>query len=770
MITIFKNNNFTNKGRSTSPPIRNSILAVTLLGLSLSVSGQNLPEPPSGPAPGVDAVEKLPLINPSFTPGGEQEPVAVHPPLGDIPPMPMPYPPDANSLSPVNQGPGAPVIRDLTTGEVTTGAEASTAMQNIFSQGGYYAGADGGSAQGELGAASFGTKSLVANDGTAPWRMNVKVAFRFGASWFVCSGAMRDIRTVQTAGHCVHQGNGGNFADEVLVYPGWDGVGSFIPFNPDAQTHGGARGVSLGSWTGWTVNGNFDFDWGIIALDRAVGALTGWYGWQTGASCPTATYNVGAYPAEGCGVAGVHNGRDQYYWWGTIDSCPGNQLQINTTAGCFTALWGGESGSNIYELVGSSRFTRGIASTSNRTTIGRYVETKSQWVDWVNTTFIPNNARGNTFDLQALDTNVSPSTIKAGTSTTTLNHLGANGTNGTKNDTFVFDVRLSTNDLISTADTLLSTHQYSFNYPAVGSVRVNSSNVTIPENTPPGTYWVGMRYASATDGSSGNNDSSDWDAHQITVTQETNAPNPNPMFFSVNPFPLDPDRIQMRSALASDPSGGIQYYFDYVNSPTGGAGGSDSGWQASRDYVDAGLEDLHQYCYRVRARDTYGNTTSYSQVRCATTTTLKKCRGQLVTIIGTPGNDSITGTAGPDVIHGLNGSDTIDGAGGKDLICGGFGADTIYGGPGGDTIYSDNGNDTVYGQSGWDMIFAGDGNDTVYGGGGNDIILGKTGNDNLFGQGGNDSLNGGQGNDLCNGGAGAGDSATGSCETIVNTP
>jgi len=127
------------------------------------------------------------------------------------------------------------------------------------------------------------------------------------------------------------------------------------------------------------------------------------------------TYNVGAYPAEDCGSPGLHNGMDMYYWFGTIDSCPGNQLRINTTAGCFTALWGGESGSNLYRIEGSSRFTRGIASTSNRTTIGQYVETDQAWVDFLNGTFIPTWARGATFDLQALDINAAPTTIRAGT-------------------------------------------------------------------------------------------------------------------------------------------------------------------------------------------------------------------------------------------------------------------------------------------------------------------------------------------------------------------
>ena len=741
------------------------ILTTATLSLATGATGQELPMPPVGPAPRVESIEALPQVRPSFESGEEEQaPPTARPPLEDIPPMPMPYPSDDDALSLASEDPGAPIFRDLTTGEVTTGPAAEAAVSEGSAQGGYYPSADGGPGDGELAPASFGTKLLINDVGIAPWRMNVKVFMRFGNSWFVCSGAMRDIRTVQTAGHCVHEGNGGSWADEVLVYPGWDGSGT----DPDAQTHGEARGVQLGSWTGWTDNGDFDFDWGVIALDRAVGALTGWYGWQTGDSCPTATYNVGSYPAESCSAT-LHNGSDQYYWWGTIDSCPDSQLQINTTTGCLTALWGGESGSNLYEESGDSRFTRGIASTSNRTTIANYVETTSTWVDFLNTTFIPDSARGSTFDLQALDTNVSPTTIPAGASTSSLDHLGVNATNGINDDTFSYDVFLSIDDVISPTDTLLSNQAYSWNYGAVESVRVDSANVTIPDDTPPGTYWIGVRYADVTDGDSGNNDSSDWDAQQITVTQDADPPSPDPMTFATNPSAPTPGEIQMVATTASDPSGGVEYFFE-VSSPTGGTGGTDSDWLSSPSYTDSGLQDLHEYCYQVRARDTHGNMTAYSPEQCTTTPTLRTCDGKTVTILGTAAGDTLIGTSGPDVIAGLGGGDVIEGRGGDDTICGGNGPDVLRGGNGADRVFGQGGDDTLYGQGGADQLFGGNAQDIIYGGNGDDSLSGQNGNDELYGQGGNDTLAGNLASDICSGGAGASDSASASCETILSVP
>lgn len=624
---VMKAKNYISKLEVAARP--GAAIALRVAFTALLFSGWTLGEPtypPFGPVPEIGAVEAGGPDEPSYTPPAQNEvgpdPTAI-PPLGLIPPAPMPNPDDNGPLPRLPSGPGKSITYNPDTGEESQGQLAPETPADASGQGGYYAGSDGGAGLGELGPASFAAKTKITALTSSPWRMNVKVAFRRGSSWYVCSGAMRDARTVQTAGHCVHQGSGGAWNDETWVFPAWDGVGDYSDSGDEyrLQKWGGARGSALGSWTGWTASGNFDYDWGIVELDRAVGFLTGWYGWQYGTNCPTTPYHVAAYPAESCPTAGLHNGRDMYYWNGTIDSCPGNQLRINTTAGCMTALYGGESGSNLYYWDGSDgRFVRGIASTSNRSTVGQYVNLLQSWVDYINNTFLPTYGRGPTFDLEALDMNVSPTTLRAGGSgTTTLNHLAANGTNGTKNAQFNMQVRLSPNDLISTGDTNLSNQSINWNFGSIGSVRVNNSGVSIPENTPPGTYWLGVTYDASSDTNSSNNDSSYWDAVQITVTQETNPPSPGTMLFSTNPYALSETQIQMVAASATDPSGGIQYYFDFTSSPTGGPGGGDSGWQSSRTYTDAGLLSNHQYCYRVRARDTYGNVNTYSAIRCALT-------------------------------------------------------------------------------------------------------------------------------------------------------
>ena len=95
---------------------------------------------------------------------------------------------------------------------------------------------------------------------------------------------------------------------------------------------------------------------------------------------------------------------------------------------------------------------------------------------------------------------------------------------------------------------------------------------------------------------------------------DVNAPTPDPMTFSSNPHVVSQSSISMTASLATDPSGGIEYYFDCVTNP---GGGTDSGWRTSRTYTDTGLTGK-TYSYQVRARDGAGNITGWSPVRSAT--------------------------------------------------------------------------------------------------------------------------------------------------------
>jgi streptogramin lyase len=91
------------------------------------------------------------------------------------------------------------------------------------------------------------------------------------------------------------------------------------------------------------------------------------------------------------------------------------------------------------------------------------------------------------------------------------------------------------------------------------------------------------------------------------------------------------------------------------------------------------------------------------------------CHGQLATIYGTPGNDTITGGPSADVIAGLGGRDKISGLGSGDVLCGGPGRDTLRGGSGKDRLYGDAGKDILKGGKGKDKLVGGGGRDSCPG-------------------------------------------------------
>jgi len=80
-------------------------------------------------------------------------------------------------------------------------------------------------------------------------------------------------------------------------------------------------------------------------------------------------------------------------------------------------------------------------------------------------------------------------------------------------------------------------------------------------------------------------------------------PNPNPMTWATEPHAVSPTGISMVATTASDESPPVSYFFDFVGSPMGGTGGSDSGWQSSTSYSDNGLQPNRPYGYLVKARD-----------------------------------------------------------------------------------------------------------------------------------------------------------------------
>jgi predicted outer membrane repeat protein len=124
------------------------------------------------------------------------------------------------------------------------------------------------------------------------------------------------------------------------------------------------------------------------------------------------------------------------------------------------------------------------------------------------------------------------------------------------------------------------------------------------------TYTVTAR-----DTSYNHNETSPSTAESATTGPDTVPPVPDPMTWTVVPYPTSSTSIMMVATTASDPSG-VEYFFTC----TVGAG-NDSSWQDSATYEDTGLAVSTEYTYTVTARDKSGaqNTTATSAPASATT-------------------------------------------------------------------------------------------------------------------------------------------------------
>jgi hypothetical protein len=109
-----------------------------------------------------------------------------------------------------------------------------------------------------------------------PLRTHGKIFFKLGGERFVCSGTVVDSRgrnIVFTAGHCVYDTDSGEYVDELVFVPAYQGGAS------DPEDQGGASDPEpFGVWAatavftsrGFVENGALSQDIGAVVLDRRI--------------------------------------------------------------------------------------------------------------------------------------------------------------------------------------------------------------------------------------------------------------------------------------------------------------------------------------------------------------------------------------------------------------------------------------------------------------------------------------------------------------------
>ena len=474
-------------------------------------------------------------------------PLPQHPPLDEIPPIPLPKGAVQGPVSMYNPMTYHDALtnftQELRVDSSTNNDESAQSLGQEYSGVGPYDPAF----ENMFG---FGTMSAATNHASYPQSANVKLVMAFtdttGAQWwFNGSGSMGDAGVVVTAAHCVYTrtfdpGDGStvtvnDWADIVYVYPAWDGNGN--QWSPpgsgeERQFWGYAQGTQFLAGSGYINSGDFDYDCGLVRIARGtsrnVGMLTGWYGWSYGASCSTIKsrthYNL-SFPGEPCS-ASLHTGRTMYTWNGNFDSCDiiGNEIRIDCPGNCLDSVWGGMSGSGAYYIDSSSgttqRYVQAVCSNGPADhSYGDYCELWQQFV--LDMQDFEDDTRTTSEDWEPLMFRATGSTtvdagqaMDAGCEVQMVNATDANP----PSQNYVMEIYLSTNNNISTSDTLLATWTYNLDAGAMANRKFLVPAPVIPSGTPAGTYWIGTVADAGLPGTTANDDTDTWDAQQITVT------------------------------------------------------------------------------------------------------------------------------------------------------------------------------------------------------------------------------------------------------------
>lgn len=197
-----------------------------------------------------------------------------------------------------------------------------------------------------------------------PWRTIYKLVMRFGNWWYVCSAETFDGFHLMTAGHCLYNFDPNRdgdtsdqqWADEVWAFPAQTDL--IAPDGEADQPYGEARATLLRSWSCWTVDADWNCDWGFVTLDRPMGDRVGWMGRAWGVEEPNLNYS--GYPTE-----------TPYVPAGTLVQYPGYDAgnghdYTDYRIPMYAYTYGGHSGGPVWRYVDGNRYILGTNSTSDR--------------------------------------------------------------------------------------------------------------------------------------------------------------------------------------------------------------------------------------------------------------------------------------------------------------------------------------------------------------------------------------------------------------------
>ena len=358
----------------------------------------------------------------------------------------------------------------------------------------------------------FGTDDRVEIPDTSiyPWRTITKLFMQFpDGSYSSCTGCIIGSSDghgyhVLTAGHCIYSHDNGGWAEVVRVVPGYDD--GYMPY-------GDSYATNIRTYTGWTIDRDWNHDWAVLTLNKSIGDSTGWMGRKTASytdSMYTGNLNTAGYPGDKGGQtmwfnSNVGRTTNEYKHWYYMDT------------------YGGQSGSPVWTYDGTNRYIITVhaygddGSGSNSGT--RLNQDKFDRINTWLAEDTPPQSLADLIDDGQTWSGFNPTTISAGDQFFVECDVRNIGTVSSGNFYVAYYASTQSNSYLIGEDYVSTI--------APSSWTDSSWSGSFPDYIPSGTYTVCWEIDNRNNVSelNENNNIACKSAYQLTVVQQNNAPN-----------------------------------------------------------------------------------------------------------------------------------------------------------------------------------------------------------------------------------------------------
>lgn len=331
--------------------------------------------------------------------------------------------------------------------------------------------------------------SPVDNPSLWPYAATVKIVSHWpsGAS-STCSGTLVDAKYVLTAAHCVFTFLPENC--EAGDSSCWVNDLEALPAYQDGEAPAGRSGYeTILTWTDWTDSQLAEYDLAAIKLRYPLGAQVGWLG--AGFYADDTFFTNNTFAIAGYPESAPYNGADMAIWTGQVSvvNASNDLLQLN---GNFDTGWDGAT------LNAENGVAYGVVSSVAGGTDVTLTRITYEKFDAIRTFIQDGQPKEDGGNLTSFFVQAGPEWNFPGQELTDMDFILWNYSDSAlPYATYLVDIYLSTDNLITTADTYLGTASYEGAFDANQGVRVIPDQVlSLPEElhgseTCGGTFYIG---------------------------------------------------------------------------------------------------------------------------------------------------------------------------------------------------------------------------------------------------------------------------------------